>query len=319
MRPESILSLFRFPRRLSPATARWPIVALPAARSIATSQSNRLAQVRSERDGFPELWFSSSSTLYSTSDTGTSSQKPVVDERTLKLGNIDTKYVALRILQTRLPTVLTSPLPPEILSPQIKLYLFPSTHPHLPTVSGRVAYHAALWSAPVAWGRVPIVGNVKLIIMSERMIKCGPPMHSDSFPSSTAPPKSHNERLIVRWKTSSSRSESDNPSSAGSTKALYRGIGPREQVNRFMEWLSNPTSLGKQEEFCGLFIFEFDEEGRIMTHTIEHAEESGSAEKASRVVNLTDWLIGRARARREKTPDLVWVVNGEKKQECSSR
>ncbi|KAL8773904.1 MAG: hypothetical protein Q9209_001334 [Squamulea sp. 1 TL-2023] len=313
MRPKSIQSLFRFPRRLPPATARWRLRPLPSTRSIATSPSNQLAQVRSEGDGFPELWFFSSSPLYSTSNTGISPEKPAVDERTLKLGN------TLRILQTRLPTVLASPLPPEILSPQIKLHLFPSTHPHLPTVSGRVAYHAALWSAPVAWGRVPIVGNVKIIITSERIIKCGPLVHSDSFPSSTAPPKSQNERLIVRWKTSSSRSESDNPSSAGNTKALYRGIGPREQVNRFMEWLSNPTSIGKQEEFCGLFIFEFDEEGRILTHTIEHAEESGSAEKASRVVNLTDWLIGRARARREKTPDLVWVVNGEKKQESIRR
>ena len=97
-------------------------------------------------------------------------------------------------------------------------------------------------------------------------------------------------------------------------KALYRGIGPREQVNRFTEWLSNPTSLGKRaEEFYGLFIFDFDEQGRIATHTIEHAEENGAGEKASRVVNLTDWLIGRARARREKTPDLIWVVDGQKR------
>ena len=144
-------------------------------------------------------------------------------------------------------------------------------------------------------------------------------MHSEYYSSGTAAAKQPNERLIVHWKTSS-RSEPDKSLSARSTKAVYRGIGPREQVNRFMEWLSNPTGLGRQEEeFCGLFIFEFDEEGRIMTHTIEHAEESGGAEKASRVVNLTDWLIGRARATREKTPDLVWVVNGEKRQEFSRR
>src|SRR3954468_13211326 len=80
---------------------------------------------------------------------------------------------ALRILQERLPTLLASPLPQEILSPQITLHLFPSTHPHLPTVSGKIAYMAALWTAPVAWGRVPVVGNVKLIILSERMVRHG--------------------------------------------------------------------------------------------------------------------------------------------------
>ncbi|KAL8717862.1 MAG: hypothetical protein Q9225_004948, partial [Loekoesia sp. 1 TL-2023] len=228
----------------------------------------------------------------------------------------------LRLLQSRLPTLLTSPLPQEILSPQIKLHLFPSTHPHLPTVSGRVAYHAALWSAPVAWGRIPIVGNVKLIIVSERMVKCGPSIHSEA-PSSTSPSASgkQNERLIVRWKTCSRSAAADHPtSSAPVARSLYRGIGAQEQVNRFTEWLSNPTSIGKrEEEFCGLFIFEFDDEGRIATHTIEHAEEGGSAEKASRVVNLTDWLLGRARGGREKIPELAWIVDGEKRREGSRR
>ncbi|KAL8921127.1 MAG: hypothetical protein Q9208_005880 [Pyrenodesmia sp. 3 TL-2023] len=234
--------------------------------------------------------------------------------------------IALRLLQSRLPTLLASPLPPEILSPQIKLHLFPSTHPHLPTVSGRVAYHAALWSAPVAWGRVPIVGNVKLVIVSERMVKYGPTLHSNPS-SSTAPPR-QNERLIVRWKTCSRSSNSaNNPAStspAASTspppRPLYRGIGAREQVNRFMEWLSNPTSAGKrEEEFCGLFIFEFDEEGRIATHTIEHAEEGGSAERASRVVNLTDWLIGRARGGREKVPEFAFLLGHNAEQRMKKR
>ncbi|KAI4285723.1 MAG: hypothetical protein L6R38_000461 [Xanthoria sp. 2 TBL-2021] len=314
MKVDLISTFFYIPWRLPRATASLRITALSAFRCIATSSSNQLAQVRTERNGAPELWFCSSSPLHSTSTTGVAARGLGADERTLKLGK------TLRLLQTRLPILLTSPLPPEILSPQIKLHLFPSTHPHLPTVSGRVAYHAALWSAPVAWGRVPIVGNVKLVIISERVVRCGPSGHSECSSFSTSPPKKQNERLIVRWKTSSSRSESDSPSSARSTKALYRGIGPREQVNRFTEWLSNPTSLGKQaEEFCGMFIFEFDEEGRIVAHTIEHAEESGSAEKASRVVNLTDWLIGRARARREKTPELVWLVDGQKRQEENRR
>lgn len=144
-------------------------------------------------------------------------------------------------------------------------------------------------------------------------------MHSP--PISASPgrvPHQQSEQLIVRWKTCSRAAAADNPTSAakGSSGSIYRGIGAREQVNRFTDWLSNPTSIGKrEEEFCGLFIFEFDEEGRIVTHTIEHAEETGGAEKASRVVNLTDWLIGRARWRRGEVPELAYLVEVEKRRE----
>ncbi|KAL8952653.1 MAG: hypothetical protein Q9222_001459 [Ikaeria aurantiellina] len=265
--------------------------------------------VRSDHDGFPELWFSSFSPLYSTENSGNTSQSEPNDERTVKLGK------TLHLLQSHLPTVLASPLPSEILSPQIKLHLFPSTHPHLPAVSGRVAYHAALWSAPVAWGRVPIVGNVRLVIVSERILKSGISPHAEPSAAST---KKQNERLIVRWKTCSRSDSSEAGGDHSETTSLYRGIGTREQVNRFTEWLSNPTRIRmgqREEEFCGLFIFEFDEEGRIVTHTIEHAEEGGSAEKASRVINLTDWLIGRARGKGEKVPELAWVVQEGKKVE----
>ncbi|KAL8994950.1 MAG: hypothetical protein Q9169_005215 [Polycauliona sp. 2 TL-2023] len=302
MKAALVPSAIHLPRRFPRANACLRVKALPIIRYIATSSSNQLAQVRF---GPPEPWFCSSSPLHSNGNSGVAAtQGSGVDERTLKLGK------TLQFLQTHLPNLLASPLPPEILSPQIKLYLFPSTHPHLPTVTGRVAYHAALWSAPVAWGRLPIVGNVQLIIISERVIKWSSSMHSEG----SSAPKRQNHRLVVRWKTSASRSAPKNPSSARSTQVLYRGIGPRERVNRFTEWLSNPTSLGKQaQEFCGIFIFEFDEEGRILTHTIEHAEENGSAERASRVVNVTDWLLGRARARKEAAPELVWLVDGRKR------
>ena len=131
----------------------------------------------------------------------------------------------------------------------------------------------------MAWGRVPIVGNVKLIILSERMVKSGPQSYSGSSRVSS-------ERLIVRWKT------------CGKTKgkgmgALYRGIGASEQVDKITEWLGGDAR--DDEEFCGLFIFEFDEEGRILTHTIEHAEEGGSWDRASKVISVTDWLLGRAK------------------------
>ena len=194
------------------------------------------------------------------------------------------------MLQSRLPTLLASPLPPEILSPHITLHLFPSTHPHLPTVSGRVAYHAALWTAPMAWGRVPIVGNVKLIILSERVVKTGPTY------SRIAQSHVNNERLVVRWKT------------CGKTQgkgmgALYRGIAASEQVDKITEWLGGDAR--DDEEFCGKFVFEFDEEGRILTHTIEHAEENGDLEKTSRVVSVTDWLLGRPWKKR--TPEVAWI------------
>jgi len=201
----------------------------------------------------------------------------------LKLGK------TIRVLHDRLPTLLASPLPQEILSPQISLHLFPSTHPHLPTVSGRIAYTAALWTAPVAWGRVPVVGNVKLIILSERMVQNGG--------TSTAANMRH-EKLIVRWKTCGK-------SKGKQTGGLYRGIGASEQVDKITEFLGGDRA--KDEEFCGMFIFEFDEEGRILSHTIEHVEEGGSWDKTTRVISVTDWLLGRAWGRKSEdgTPGLA--------------
>ncbi|MCJ1450296.1 hypothetical protein MMC28_000626 [Mycoblastus sanguinarius] len=265
--------------------------ALPDLRTTFFSPCRSLAQVQSNREFFPEIWFTSSSPpLRAPEECGTRPENAPPDERTLKLGK------TLRILQSRLPTLLASPLPPEILSPHITLHLFPSTHPHLPTVSGRVGYHAALWTAPMAWGRVPIVGNVKLIVLSERVVKNGPSYSTANHSSSHI----SNERLIVRWKTS------------GKTKgkgmgALYRGIGASEQVDKITEWLGGDAR--DDEEFCGLFIFEFDEEGRIITHTIEHAEESGLWDRTSRVVSVTDWLLGRMNGKK-KVPELAWSCVG---------
>jgi len=138
---------------------------------------------------------------------------------------------------------------------------------------------------------------VKLIILSERMVKYGPSLSSSlSYPS---PPGS--ERLIVRWKT------------CGKTKgkgmdAFYRGIGAGEQVDKITEWLGGDVS--DREEFQGIFIFEFDEEGRVISHTIEHAEEGGSWDRASRVVNLTDWLLGRL-GKREMEVALAFEDGGQ--------
>lgn len=105
-------------------------------------------------------------------------------------------------------------------------------------------------------------------------------------------PQHRPEKLVVRWKT------------CGKTKgkgvgSLYRGIGANEQVDKITEFLGGDVARD-DEEFCGLFIFEFDEEGRIVNHTIEHAEEGGNWDKMTRVVSVTDWLLGKFNGKKKE-------------------
>lgn len=80
--------------------------------------------------------------------------------------------------------------------------------------------------------------------------------------------------------------------------ALYRGFyGTNPQVDKITEFLGGDAK--DDGEFSGLFIFEFDEEGRIVEHTIEHAQENRNFEKMTRVVSVTDWLLGLAKGKRE--------------------
>lgn len=81
------------------------------------------------------------------------------------------------------------------------------------------------------------------------------------------------EQLVVRWCTVG--------------KPQDRGIGA----------LYHGVNTVNSTEFTGLFIFDFDEEGRILIHTIEHAQEDGNWEKGvgAKVVALTDWLLGGMR------------------------
>ncbi len=194
---------------------------------------------------------------------------------------------ALRILQERLPTLLQSPLPSEILAPTISLHLFPSTHPHLPVVSGRVAYIAALWTSPLAWNRVPLVGNVKLEILSERMAREPLLLHTGSARRAGA----GDEQLIVRWRTVGramppflSRFTSADSNTAATQSDRPAPVGTSQAVD-------------DPKEFTGLFIFEFDGEGRVLSHTIEHVAEGGDWERSvgARFVGLTDWLLGGIR------------------------
>ncbi|RKF58827.1 hypothetical protein GcC1_180010 [Golovinomyces cichoracearum] len=210
---------------------------------------------------------------------------PQPDERTVKLGK------TLRTLQEQLPTLLQKPLPPQMLSPNITLNLFPSTHPHLPSVTGRVAYSAALWTSPIAWGRLPLISNVRLEILSERMIR------PDRLSKSSC--NSRTEKLVVRWRTVSK----SNQQSTGTFSQITRR---NEGVEKLTEWFGAGRSGDNGKEFTGLFIFEFDEEGRVLTHTIEHAQESGQWERGvgAKVVGLTDWLLGGMKGdeHRERAP-----------------
>jgi hypothetical protein len=190
-------------------------------------------------------------------------------------------FEAIRVLHESLPTLLVFPLPQEILSPHISLHLFPSTHPHLPTVSGKIAYTAALWTAPVAWGRVPVVGNVKLKILSERMVKNG---------CASTPAHLRSEKLIVKWETCGKSENGQVSDVVAKIRSIVAG------------------SRRADEEFTGLFLFEFDEEGRIINHTIEHTDEGRHWEKTAKVISVTDWLLGRAWGRREEgSPSLAFA------------
>ena len=251
-----------------------------------------LAQVRQEPLG--ELWFTSSHPTRSPADDvlnppnpGPPNDHKPPDERTIKLGK------TLRTLSPLLPNILNTPLPPNILSANVSLHLFPSTHPHLPTVKGRVPYRAALWTAPVAWGCVPLVGNTKIQIQSEKIVRSG---------FITAPESTDNlgeEKLVVRWKTE--KRKTNQPTSEDT--AYSTTINGNGGINRGLSALlggDRPLFNGPNSEFTGIFIFSFDRDGRIATHTIEHADENNGFDRTSKVVTLTDWLLGKARGRKEE-------------------
>lgn len=107
-----------------------------------------------------------------------------------------------------------------------------------------------------------------------------------AYPSS---PNSGDERLIVRWKT------------CGKTKAS-RGVGA--QVDKITEWLGSKDE-DEDNEFCGLFLFEFDAKGRILTHTIEHVQEGENWNGAPKVISVTDWLLGKAWGKKEPEAGLA--------------
>jgi hypothetical protein len=129
---------------------------------------------------------------------------------------------------------------------------------------------------------VPVIGNVKLKILSERMVKNG---------CSPSHPAMRNEKLIVKWQTCGKADQADS-----------------RHVSETFESVTNIVRREREEdEFTGLFVFEFDEEGRIVSHTIEHTEEGHNWDKTAKFISVTDWLLGRAWGRRDETPSLAYV------------
>jgi hypothetical protein len=151
-----------------------------------------------------------------------------------------------------------------------------------------VAYQAALWTSPIAWNRVPGLGNVHLEILSERMVR-KPARRAGAM----------EEQLVVRWRTIGGNSRSlaglffqGRDSVTGKATIADDGNGPVAPGRG--ERIGTTQRPGEGKEFTGLFIFEFDGEGRVLSHTIEHVEEGGQWEKGvgAKVVGLTDWLLG---------------------------
>jgi hypothetical protein len=96
------------------------------------------------------------------------------------------------------------------------------------------------------------------------------------------------EKLIVRWKTS--RSAATKTSAGGSMTDMIRNM-----LSVLGADGGSAAEEGKQDtkDFDGLFIFEFDEEGRILQHTIEHVEQGNVWERTAKVISVTDWLLGK--------------------------
>ncbi|KAF3941201.1 hypothetical protein ABW19_dt0202695 [Dactylella cylindrospora] len=261
--------------------------------------------------------------LLSSEDGKSGKDKDQVSERKLNLGK------TIDILKDRLPTLLQSPLPSEILSPSITLQLFPSTHPHLPTVRGRMAYIAALWTSPVVWGRIPGI-KVRLEILSVKMTKGGMPLKDlDDGDSSEI----GGEQMIVKWRASSSPNGSGNgkPNGAQSSKPTSPSkstptttLSKESKEDPLAAITSSIPKITTNGDFCGLFIFEFDDAGKIKTHIIEDVEEDRgeSRQQHSKVITLTEWLLKKAKGSLEDKPPMpglaferLWQGGGDRRGE----
>ena len=158
----------------------------------------------------------------------------------------------------------------------------------------------------MAWGCVPIVGNVKLQILSEKIVRTG----FVNLPQDDDRPDLGEEKLVVRWKTEKKNGNGSSTNAAAHSSATAgTSSNGNGGINRGLSALlggDEPIfNLNKGDDFTGLFVFSFDSQGRIATHTIEHADENNGFDKTSKVVTLTDWLLGKAKWGRGKEEELV--------------
>ena len=155
----------------------------------------------------------------------------------------------------------------------------------------------------MAWGCVPIVGNVKLQIMSEKIVRTG---FEYVIPSEASGGERNlsAEKLVVRWKTEPKANGNDSSSAEAAASSTTEG-----SINRGLSKLlgnDKPIfNLNKGDDFTGLFIFTFDAKGRIASHTIEHSDENNGYDKTSKVVTLTDWLLEKVKWGRNKEQELI--------------
>lgn len=96
------------------------------------------------------------------------------------------------------------------------------------------------------------------------------------------------EKLIVKWRTST---KADDTIEEAARKLKVQG----------------GTTAVDDGEFCGLFLFEFDEKGRVQTHTIENADENLGGDQTSSVITVTEWLLRKAKGQEtDGSGGLAW-------------
>lgn len=113
----------------------------------------------------------------------------------------------------------------------------------------------------MAWGRIPGL-NVKLEILSERMV---------------------GEEFVVRWQTTSAEEAPATPEEQKSKDG-----SPTDTI---LNILRKDRSEGSG--FAGMFIFGFDDMGRVEKHTIEHADTGMNDE--GKIIGVAEWLMRKAK------------------------
>jgi hypothetical protein len=116
------------------------------------------------------------------------------------------------------------------------------------------------------------------------------------------------EKLIVKWKTCGKPNKAKLGNGDSSSRDIRNGAkDPVDWLRQFLAPAQVVGSSSESEEFTGLFIFSFDSNGRIVKHVIEHTDEGGHYDQMTRVVSVTDWLLGQFNGKRkEQLPQLAW-------------